>query len=173
MPHIAGSDVKDCGGSVTITTQDWEAGTYIDYFLADDVNFDHRVWVQDRGLPDAISLRADQIMIDALNMDTYVKEFYHDSGKNLVDVFADCKCTIDGVIDDNPPIEGWTLLIPVAAQKVMFNDDKFMSSLYIQHQMNDIMASRPERFLGFDTLFIPNRKQGGLMYEELDDGKRK
>jgi hypothetical protein len=29
-PHISGSDVKDCWGSVrkeTITTQDWEAGT--------------------------------------------------------------------------------------------------------------------------------------------------
>jgi hypothetical protein len=38
--------------------------------------------------------------------------------------------------------------------------------------MNDIMAGKAGRFLGFDTLFIPNRKQGGLVYRELENGKR-
>jgi hypothetical protein len=174
-PHVPGAEVKDFGGSVrkvTIITQDWEAGAYIDYFLQDDVNFDYKKFVQDRGLPDAISMVADQIVIDALNVDTHMKEFAYDGGKQLVDLFADCQCTLDSAIDDDPPADGRKLILPVAAKRAMYNDDKFMSSLYVQHQMNDIMAGKAGRFLGFDTLFVPNRKQGGLMYETQADGRR-
>jgi hypothetical protein len=89
-----------------------------------------------------------------------------------VDLFGACKCAIDGAINDNPPVDGRKLILPVAAQKMMFNSEKFMSSLYVQHQMNDIMAGKAGRFLGFDTLFIPNRNRGGLYYEERPDGKR-
>ena len=172
--------LSDFGGSVrtvTITTQNWEAGSYIDYFLLDDVNFDYKTLVQDRGLPDAIAMAADQVVIDALNVDTHMKEFPYDAGQQLVNLFADCKCTLDGAVDDNPPIAGRKLILPVAAKKAMYNDEKFMSSLYVQHQMNDIMDGKAGKFLGFDTLFIPNRKlcgnkKFGLMYEELEGGKR-
>jgi hypothetical protein len=151
-PHIPGADVKDFGGSVyktTLHTENWEAGAYLDYFLLDDVNFDYKTFIQERGLADAISMCADQLVIDALNVDTHIKEFPYQPGQSLVDLFADCKTTIDSAIDDNPPVEGRKLILPVVAQKAMFNDDKFMSSLYIQHQINDIMSGR---FLGFDTL---------------------
>jgi hypothetical protein len=174
-PHVVGADVKDYGGSlrtVMITTSNWDAGTYIDYFLMNDVNFDYKTFVQDRGLPDAISMAADQIVIDALNVDTHMKEFAYDASQELVNLFADCKVSLDSAIDDNPPVEGRKLILPAAAQKAMFNNEKFMSSLYVQHQMNDIMGGKAGRFLGFDTLFIPNRKQGGLSYEVRPDGKR-
>jgi hypothetical protein len=174
-PHIPGADVKDFGGSVYKTileTENWEAGAYLDYFLLDDVNIDYKSFVQDRGLPDAIAMCADQIVIDAMDVDTHIKEFPYDPTKQLVDLFADCKTAIDSAIDDNPPVEGRKLILPVSAQKAMFNDEKFMSSLYIQHQMNSIMEGKAGKFLGFDTLFIPNRKQGGLHYETQSDGKR-
>jgi hypothetical protein len=38
--------------------------------------------------------------------------------------------------------------------------------------MNNIMDGKAGKFLGFDTLFIPNRKQGGLYYSTQGDGKR-
>jgi hypothetical protein len=161
-PHIPGADVKDFGGSVyktTLHTENWEAGVYLDYFLLDDVNFDYKSFVQDRGLPDAISMRADQLVIDSMNVDTRMKEFTYQSGQALVDLFADCKVAIDSAIDDNPPVEGRQLVLPTAAQKV-------------QYQMNDIMSGKAGKFLGFNTRFIPNRKEGGLHYETRDDGKR-
>ena len=72
------SEVKDCGGSmrtVTITTHDWEAGTYIDYFEENNVNFDYKAHVQERGLADAISQATDQEVVNAMNVDTHMVEF--------------------------------------------------------------------------------------------------
>ncbi|MDR0741951.1 MAG: hypothetical protein LBE98_00605 [Puniceicoccales bacterium] len=173
-PHIPGADVKDFGGSVyktTLETENWEAGAYLDYFLLDDVNFDYKAFIQDRGLADAISMCADQIVIDAMNV-THIREFPYDPSQPLVDLFANCQNAIDSAMDDNPPVEGRKLILPVAARDAMYNDDKFMSSLYIQHQMNNLMDGKAGRLLGFDTLFIPNRKQGGLHYDVQPDGKR-
>ncbi|MDR2779385.1 MAG: hypothetical protein LBB16_03860 [Puniceicoccales bacterium] len=97
-----------------------------------------------------------------------MKEFPYEASRPLVDLFADCKTAIN----NNPPVEGRKLIIPVSTQKRMFNDEKCMNSLYTKHQMNNIMDGKVGRFLGFDTLFIPNRKQGGLHYDIQVDGER-
>jgi hypothetical protein len=38
--------------------------------------------------------------------------------------------------------------------------------------MDNIMDGKVGKFLGFDTLFVPNRRTGGLGYETMADGKR-
>jgi hypothetical protein len=161
-----------CNNKTVLETENWEAGACLDYFLLDDVNIDYKSFVQDRGLPDAVAMRNDQIVIDAMDVDTRIKELSYKPNQSLPDLLTECQNILDGAIDDTPPVEGRKLILPVSAQKAMFNDEKFMSSLYIQHQMNSIMEGKAGKFLGFDTLFIPNRKQGGLHYETQSDGKR-
>jgi hypothetical protein len=77
----------------------------IGYFLQGGINCDCKASVQDRRLPDAISMRAYRIVIGALNIDTHIREFEDDAGQGVVDLFADCKCMMDRAIDDNPPID--------------------------------------------------------------------
>jgi hypothetical protein len=115
---------------------------------------------------------ADQVVIDAISVDTRMREYVHDPGDKLADRFAKCMCALDSAVDDNPPAEERKLMPPAAAQMEMFNNEKFMSSLYIQHQMNNIMDGKVRGFMGFHTLFIPNCNRRGLPYV-MEDGEKR
>jgi hypothetical protein len=114
----------------------------------------------------------DQIVIDAMNVDTNMKEFPYDPNKPFIDLLLDCKCAIDNAIDDIPPMEERKFIIPITIQKKIFSDEKLMNSLYIQPQMSSLMNGQSAKLFGFEMLFIPDRKQGGLHYETQSDGQR-
>jgi hypothetical protein len=163
-PHIGETDIKDFGGIEYRTRLDpIIKGTWC--FHLNDVN---QVYEQNYEM----AMCFDQIVINAMNADTHMKEFPYDPNKPLIDLLLDCKCAIDSAIDDIPPMEGRELILPAAAQKAMFNDKKFMGSLHMQCQMGDIMSGKNPKLFGFNTLFMPDRKQGGLRYEIQPDGRR-
>jgi hypothetical protein len=176
IPHVIGEGINDCVWSATqratINTHKLKIEPINCPLIMSHTDFDYKKFVQDRGLTSEISMAVDQLVIEELDADTCMKEFEYDASQEFTNLFLDCKVSIDSAIDDNPPANGRKLILPVAAQKAMFTNKKFMSSPHVQHQMDDIMAGKAWKLLGFDTLFMPNRRPGGLSYEERPDGRR-
>jgi hypothetical protein len=163
-PHTGKTDIKDFGGTEHRIRLD-PIIRGICRFHLNDID---QVYEQNYEM----AMCFDQIVIDAMNADTHMKEFPYDPNKSFVNLFMDCKCAIDNAIDDFPPVEGRKLILPVSARKVMFKDKKFMSSLHMQHQKDHIMRRKSPKLFGFDPLFIPDREKGSLHCKVQPDGKR-
>ncbi|MDR2030196.1 MAG: hypothetical protein LBP65_01880 [Puniceicoccales bacterium] len=169
--HVPGADIPDYGGGVTKATiglADWDAGTYLDYFLLDKNNFSYEGFVERTGIPAAVCQRMDQTILDALTAANGVPTI--DSGTtNPLSLFAD----IEAMMDEQElyiPTEDRYLILPAAAKPLFFTDDKMMSNNYVQLQLNNISEGKIGKILGFNLIFLNKIKWGGLESEPADCG---
>ncbi|MDR3117592.1 MAG: hypothetical protein LBT98_03410 [Puniceicoccales bacterium] len=169
--HVPGADIPDYGGGVTkatITVADWDAGTYLDYFLLNKNNFSYENFVERTGIPAAVCQRMDQTILDALTAASGVPT-YDGGTTNLLAILSD----IEAMMDEQElyiPMADRYLILPAAAKPIFFTDDKMMSNNYVQLQLNNISEGKIGKILGFNLIFFSKIRWGGLESELVDGG---
>jgi hypothetical protein len=170
-PHVPGTSIPDFGGGAkkaVIETEDWDAGTHLDYFLLDKNNFSYEKVVEKSLIPAAVCERMDQIVINALNKANDVRSI---GGENtdILRLISDVRAMLDR---DKLfiPQEDRFLILPADCEPLFFNDDKMMSNNFVQLQMNNISEGKIGRILGFKLAFVNDMKSGGLPHQVIEDG---
>jgi hypothetical protein len=170
-PHIPGTRIPSFGGGVRkgiITTHEWDAGDYLDYFLLDKNNFSYETVVEKTLIPDAVCQRMDQTILDALDAAENPPTLQATVADPLA-AFADIKAMMDSQ-ELYIPQEDRFLILPAAAQPEFFTNDKMMSNNYVQLQLNNISEGKIGMLLGFRLIFLNDIKGGGLPYISIDGG---
>jgi hypothetical protein len=169
--HFPGTEIPNYGGGVdkgTIEVTDWDAGTYLDYFLLNKNNFSYDTFVERTGIPAAVCQRMDQTILDALAAANGVLN-YDGGSTSLLAMLSD----IEAMMDEQElyiPTEDRFLILPAAAKPLFFTDDKMMSNNYVQLQLNNISEGKIGKILGFNLIFLSKIKWGGLESELVDGG---
>jgi hypothetical protein len=169
-PRVYGNRIPNFGGGVrkdVIRVQEWDTASYIDEFLLRKNNFDYENVVQKTLIPAAVSRRMDQTILDALNSAVGVPEVAYST--DLLNLFSYVKKTLDNA-DMDIPEEERCLIIPTDCQPELFTNDKFMSNDYVQLALNNISEGKIGRIMGFELIFISQKKDTGLNYEPIDGG---
>jgi hypothetical protein len=172
--HAYGARIPSFGGGMNkaiITTNEWDTGDYLDYFLLDKNNFSYETVVEKTLIPDAVCQRMDQTILDALHAAENVPSI-QDPTEDPLALFSDIKAMLDSQKLFLPQ-EDRCLIIPAEAQPEFFTNDKMMSNDYVQLQINNISEGKIGKLMGFRLIFLNDIEDGGLKYQITSGGAKK